>query len=56
MPKGNIIDLEKSEKDLLDIKLYGNTVEGKKLKKNQDIVDFAIELATRYIEHETKLE
>ena len=52
----NIIDLEKSERALLDVKHYGNIVEGKKLKKNQDIIDFAIELALRYIEHETTLE
>jgi hypothetical protein len=49
MPKGNIIDLEKSELTLVKIKQYAKLI-GKDLKTNQEIVDFGLKISDVWIE------
>ena len=49
MPKGNIIDLEPSELVMVKIKIYAKSI-GVELKTNQEIVNFAMTIANRFIE------
>ena len=53
MPKGNIIDLEKRERALLDVKEFAKK-NGVILKTNQQLVEYSIEMASKLIKKHLK--